>query len=166
MSELWLKYRDQLAGGWRCISYEIFDEDSPDAKLVSLPHGSSPIGRSYLSRNGYLSAHLATPSRMQFSESGVPWAKRSDAEIANVARGLSMYCGYLELFEDEKGLFWKTKVEVASDPTRVGGFQTRRVEYFENDGESIKVVRPMDPIVLEVSGQAPSLFSIFLLNHE
>ena len=109
------------------------------------------MGRSYLSRNGYLAAHLATPDRMHFSESDVPWANRSDAEIANVARGLSMYCGYMELFKDDKGLYWKTKVEIASDPTRVGGFQTRRVEHFEENGEAFKVVRPVDPIVLEVS---------------
>lgn len=151
MSDLWLAHRDQLAGGWKCISYEIYTGDPPNVKLVSRPHGNSPMGRSYLSRNGYLAAHLATPNRMQFSESGVPWTKRSDAEIANVARGLSMYCGYIELFKDEKGLFWKTKVEIASDPTRVGGFQTRRIEHFEENGEAFKVVRPVDPIVLEVS---------------
>jgi hypothetical protein len=154
MSDLWLEYRDQLAGGWKCISYEIYTGESPNAKLVSRPHGTSPMGRSYLSRNGYLAAHLATPDRMQFSDSDVPWGKRSDAEIANVARGLSMYCGYMELFKDEKGLFWKTKVEIASDPTRVGGFQTRRVDHFEDNGEAFKIVRPVDPIVLEVSDQA------------
>lgn len=109
------------------------------------------MGRSYLSRNGYLAAHLATPDKMHFSDSGLAWAKRSDCEIANVARGLSMYCGYIQLFENEKGLFWETKVEIASDPTRVGGFQTRRVEYFEENGEAFMLLRPVDPIVLEVS---------------
>ena len=97
---------------------------------------------------------MATPDRMHFSDSNVPWSNRSDAEIANVARGLSMYCGYMELFKDEKGLFWKTKVEIASDPTRVGGYQTRRVECFEENGEAFMVLRPVDPSVLEVSDQA------------
>ncbi|KAJ9602698.1 hypothetical protein H2200_012892 [Cladophialophora chaetospira] len=151
MSELWLEYRDRLAGGWKCISYEIYDGASPDAKVVSRPQGTNPMGRSYLSRHGYLAAHLATPDRMRASDTGMPWAKRSDAEIAHVARGLSMYCGYMELFKDEKGLFWKTKVEIASDPTRVGGFQTRRVELSEENGHAIKIVRPVDPILLDVS---------------
>ncbi|OQV09500.1 Lipocalin-like domain-containing protein [Cladophialophora immunda] len=154
MSDLWHEYRDHLTGGWKCISYEIYDGPSPSAKLVARPHGNNPMGRSYLSRNGYLAAHLATPDRMKYSESDVPWAKRSDAEIANVARGLSMYCGYMELFKDDKGLFWKTKVEIASDPTRVGGFQTRRVEFLEENGEAFKVLRPVDPIVLEDGTQA------------
>lgn len=157
MSDLWLKHRDHLAGGWKCVSYEIYAGESPDAKLVSRPHGDNPMGRSYLSRKGYLSAHMATPDRMKFSDSGVPWAQRSDEEIANVARGLSMYCGYLELFEDEKGLFWKTKVEIASDPTRVGGFQTRRVEYIQENGEALMVLRPVDPVTLKVSS-SPCIF--------
>lgn len=157
MSDLWLKHRDKLAGGWKCVSYEIFDaEDPSNANLISKPHGDSPIGRSYLSRKGYLAAHLATPSRLQCSESSVPWSKRDDAEIANVARGLSMYCGYMELLEDEGGLYWKTKVEVASDPTRIGGYQVRRVKHVEENGHAFKIVRPVDPIILEVSSTRES----------
>lgn len=153
MSDLWLKHREQLAGGWKCVSYGVYDGEGPNAKLLSKPHGDNPLGRSYLSRNGYLAAHLAEPERIkQFSKnSDIPWAKRSDAEIANVARGLSMYCGYMELSEDDKGLLWRTKVEVASDPTRVGGYQTRRVQHVEENGKSFKILRPVDPIVLEVS---------------
>ncbi|EXJ82707.1 hypothetical protein A1O3_06521 [Capronia epimyces CBS 606.96] len=154
MSDLWPEYCHQLAGGWKLLSYEFYSGEPPNAKLVSRPHGTSPLGRSHLSRNGYLSAHLATPARMQFSDSDVPWAKRSDAEIANVARGLSMYCGYLQLFKDDQGLFWKTNVEIASDPTRVGGVQTRRVEYLEENGQAFMVLRLVDPIALEDGTQA------------
>ncbi|KAJ9643669.1 hypothetical protein H2204_001814 [Knufia peltigerae] len=155
MSETWLKHRDELVGGWRCVSYGVYDREGPDAKLISKPHGDNPLGRSYVSRNGYLAAHLAAPDRItQFDkDSKTPWAKRSDAEIANVARGLSMYCGYMELSEDDKGLLWKTKVEIASDPTRVGGYQTRRVEYVEENGKHFKIVRPVDPILFEDGSQ-------------
>ena len=158
MSDLWLKHRDHLAGGWECVSYEIFDaEDSTKANLIAKPHGDKPLGRSYVSRQGYLAAHLATPSRLQFSDSSVPWSKRSDEEIANVARGLSMYCGYMELFEDEKGLYWRTKVEIASDPTRIGGYQVRRVEHVVEDGQAFKIVRPVDPVNLEDGRKAWSV---------
>jgi hypothetical protein len=88
---------------------------------------------------------------MQLSDSKTPWATRSDAEIAHVARGISMYCGHLRLWKDEKGLIFSTTVEVASDPTRIGGQQTRRLEYFEEDGVEFQVLRPVNPMVLEVS---------------
>ena len=44
-----------------------------------------------------------------------------------------MYCGRVELYEDEQGLWWRTKVDVSSDPERVGGFEVRRVEVIEWD---------------------------------
>lgn len=65
-----------------------------------------------------------------------------------------MYCGYMELFEDSQGLYWKTKVAVASDPTRVGGFQVRRVEPVIEEGQTFKIVRPVDPSILEVCATA------------
>lgn len=155
-SDLWLKHRADLAGGWKCISYALYTtpRPGPNDKPISYPHGPTPNGRSYMSPEGYVSAHLANPTHLQEVQdknSSQPWSSRGDAEIARVARGLSMYCGWMELFEDEEGLYWKTKVEIASDPTRVGGFQTRRVEHFEEGGECYKVLRPEGAVVLEVS---------------
>ena len=95
---------------------------------------------------------MAKPDRMAKPlPSGKPWQEGSDHEVANVARGLSMYCGHLELFEDEDGLFWQTKVEVYSDPNRMGGLEVRRVEYLEEDGRAFMVLQPKDEMVMEVS---------------
>lgn len=63
-----------------------------------------------------------------------------------------MYCGYLELFEDERGLYWETRVQVSSDPSRMGGLEVRRVEYFEKGEKKCMVLRPVRDMVMEVSG--------------
>lgn len=67
-----------------------------------------------------------------------------------MARGLSMYCGWLELFEDDEGsLFWETRVEVSSDPNRKGGKEVRRVEL--RNGGRMMVLKPVRDMVMEVS---------------
>lgn len=68
-----------------------------------------------------------------------------DTEVAHVARGLSMYCGYMTLLENDKGLCWQTRVEVASDPVRVGRIAERQVRIIEEEGLAGKNV------VLELS---------------
>lgn len=83
--------------------------------------------------------------------SGKAWHESEDAEVANVARGCSMYCGYFELFGDGEGLFWRTRVEVASDPSWVGGFQERRVVIEERGGKVFLELRPAGDMVLELS---------------
>ncbi|KAK3722379.1 hypothetical protein LTR37_002370 [Vermiconidia calcicola] len=146
---LWPQWRDKIAGGWKCITYEMFDGSGPDRKLTAKPHGDDPLGRVLISSNGFLSAHIARRDRMGALPSGNAWQLGEDKEVAHVARGLSMYCGYLELFEDEEGLFWKTKVEICSDPNRFGGFEERRIEYFEEDGKAFMVLQPKQDMVLE-----------------
>ncbi len=150
MTNIWSRYRDKIAGGWRCISYEMFDKDSPDQKLIAKPHGDNPLGRVLISQNGFLSAHLARPDRQGPLPSGNAWQTGEDKEVAHVARGLSMYCGYLELFEDGDGLFWKTKVECSSDPNRVGGFEVRRIQFLEDGERKFMVLRPKQDLITEV----------------
>lgn len=67
----------------------------------------------------------------------------------------------MELFEDENGLYWETKVEIASDPSRIGGLQIRRVQHVEENGQTFKIVRPVDPTILDVS--APNKWRLSLL---
>ena len=62
-----------------------------------------------------------------------------------------MYCGYFELFEDSEGLFWRTKVEISSDPGRVGEFEERRVSFVEEGGKKLMVLRPTGEMTMEVS---------------
>lgn len=149
---LWKQYRDRFAGGWRCVSFECFDSSGPGKKLIAKPHGDEPLGRVLISRHGFLSAHMARPDRAgQPLPSGKVLQEGGDAEVADVARGLSMYCGYLELFEDEHGLWWQTRVEVSSDPRRMGGLEVRRIEYFEKDGKAFMILQPEKDMVIEVS---------------
>ncbi|KAK5137656.1 hypothetical protein LTR08_007951 [Meristemomyces frigidus] len=147
---IWPNHAAKLAGGWKCISFEVFNGSGPEKKLVSKPHGEHPLGRVLISKNGWLSAHMAKPDRMaQPLPSGSTWQEGSDEEVAHVARGLSMYCGRLELFEDDSGMYWQTRVEVCSDPNRMGGLEVRRVEYLEEGGKTFMVLQPKNDMVME-----------------
>lgn len=128
----------------------MFDTGGPNKKLIAKPHGDNPLGRVLISPNGFLSAHIARPDRQGPLPSGNPWQTGEDKEVAHVARGLSMYCGYLELFEDDDGLYWQTKVECSSDPNRFGGLEVRRIEYFEEGGKTFMVLQPKQDLILEV----------------
>jgi hypothetical protein len=149
-ANLWNEYRDKIAGGWSCVTYEMFDGSGPDKKLIAKPHGDNPLGKVLVSRNGYLSAHIARRDRMGPLPSGKAWQTGEDKEVAHVARGLSMYCGYLELFKDDDGLWWQTRVEVCSDPNRIGGLEVRRLEYFEENGKAFMILQPKQDMILEV----------------
>ncbi|KAK0258485.1 hypothetical protein LTR91_022588 [Friedmanniomyces endolithicus] len=158
---VWPTYSSRIAGVWKTISFEI---QSPTGTLLAKPHGDKPLGRVQISPHGYLSAHMADPQRMSSAPpsgpSGKAWVQAGDAEVAAVARGVSMYCGYLELFEgspdgDEgeegakRGLWWQTRVDVSSDPSRMGGLEVRNVELMEEGGKQFMVLRPRNDMVLE-----------------
>lgn len=151
-SILWTTHRSALVGVWKCISFEFHDTSG---KLIRKPHGDNPLGRVQISQNAYLSAHVANPERMEGPlPSGKAWQEGGDAEVAHVARGCSMYCGYFDLFENAEGLFWRTKVEISSDPGRVGGIEERRVAFEEEEeeegGRRLMVLRPTRKMTLEV----------------
>jgi hypothetical protein len=150
---VWNQYKDKLAGGWKNISYEIFDGDGPDKKLLSKPHGDKPLGRVLLSPNGWLAAHMAFPQRMVPTKSSPDFQLASDKEVAYIARGLSMYCGYVQLFKDEgseEGEFWwETMVEIASDPNRIGGIQKRMLKYTEEGGKAYMELKPENDMVFD-----------------
>jgi len=153
---LWSTYNSALIGVWKCIS---FDFHSPNGQLIHKPHGDNPLGRVQISQNAFLSAHVANPERMKGPlPSGKAWQEGGDAEVAHVARGCSMYCGYFELFEDSEGLFRRTKVEISSDPGRVGGIEERRVAFEEDEGgKRLMVLRPTEDMTLEVCSSARSV---------
>jgi len=92
---------------------------------------------------------MARPERMGPLPSGKAWQVGEDKEVAHVARGLSMYCGYLELFEDDDGLYWQTKVECCSDPNRINGLEERRVSMMEEGGKQFMVLQPKKDMLLE-----------------
>ncbi len=167
MTGVWDHYKHRLIGGWRAISYELRESDSPNATVVAKPHGDKPLGRAVITPHGFLSAHLAIPERLTSGPlpSGKPWQMGEDKEVAWVARGLSMYCGYLKLYQEEsktggeedgeEGLWWETTVEVCSDPARYGGKERRKVRFVKDNrdakhGGELMELRPFQDLVTEV----------------
>ncbi|KAK0932532.1 hypothetical protein LTR29_015909 [Friedmanniomyces endolithicus] len=169
---VWPTYSSRIAGVWKTISFEIHSPTDPNAVLAK-PHGDKPLGRVQISPLGYLSAHMADPQRMSSAlpsgPSGKAWVQAGDVEVAAVARAVSTYCGYLELFEgspggeggqgggeegqgkgeESKGLWWQTRVDVSSDPSRMGGLEVRNVELMDEGGKQFMVLRPKNDMVLE-----------------
>jgi hypothetical protein len=119
---IWSDYRDKLAGGWRCISFEVFDATGPTRKMIAKP--DTPAGRVLLSPNGYISA---------------------------MVMGMGCYTGYLSLFRDENGLYWQTTVDASLEPTRIGRTEERRLDYFEEGGKEFMELQPVNEVTLEVS---------------
>lgn len=153
MTSLWPEYRAKLAGVWKCISYEMFDCSSSnnERKLLAKPHGENPLGRVSISPNAWLAAHLLRPDRVDSLQSHSSSQKAPDAELAHVARGMAMYCGYFQLLRDvEGGLYWRTEVEVSSDPNRIGGIEERKVVLMEEGGRQVMILEPRQDMLLDV----------------
>ncbi|EME86811.1 uncharacterized protein MYCFIDRAFT_77372 [Pseudocercospora fijiensis CIRAD86] len=160
MTEVWDQYRDLLIGCWENISYEMFVVDASHRRLVAKPHGETPLGRLSISPQGWVAAHLARPDRMGPLPSGKPWMTAPDQEVAHVARGLSMYCGYMKLYRNDEGqLYWQTRVEVSTDPSRMGGIEERKVTLVDEDGKTFLFLEPKQDMLLEVSHASAAAFS-------
>ncbi|CZT14996.1 uncharacterized protein RCC_00913 [Ramularia collo-cygni] len=128
----------------------MFDCSSGERKLLAKPHGDSPLGRVSISQGGWLAAHLLRPDRVAALPSGKPWQVAPDADLAYVARGMSMYCGYFQLFKDDTGgLYWQTTVEVSSDPSRIGGIEERKVILQQEGGKQYMILEPKQDMLLD-----------------
>ncbi|KXT17680.1 hypothetical protein AC579_9052 [Pseudocercospora musae] len=150
MTEVWDQYKDVLVGCWKTISYEMFEVKGSERKLVAKPHGETPLGRVSISPQGWLAAHLARPDRTSPLPSGKPWMTAPDHEVAHVARGLSMYCGYMKLYRNSEGqLYWQTRVEVSTDPSRMGGIEERKVTLVDEGGKTFMTLEPKQDMLLE-----------------
>ncbi|KAM0722200.1 hypothetical protein Q7P37_001641 [Cladosporium fusiforme] len=156
-SDLWVTHRGQIAGVWKCVSYELRDSNG---NMLAKPHGDKPLGRAHISLQGYISGLVANPYRMHNRlPSGRPWSQGEDAEVAHIAKGQIMYRGYLELFEDAEELYWQTKVEVANDPSMVGGIEEKRLEFIfdEEKQKTYLVLTPKKEVFME-NGQKVQAF--------
>ncbi|KAF2097127.1 hypothetical protein NA57DRAFT_77382 [Rhizodiscina lignyota] len=160
---VWPQAKDKLAGGWKCIKYEIFDGDGPDKKLIRKPHGDNPLGRTILTPGGFLSAHMAFPDRLKPTKSASDFQLCSDEEVAYIAKGFSMYCGQVELFKDpgsaEGEYWWETTVVIATDPNRIGGKQVRKLQYWEENGKQYMELRPQKDMVYDDGTRARAVLT-------
>ncbi|KJX92982.1 hypothetical protein TI39_contig4472g00001 [Zymoseptoria brevis] len=160
-TSLFPQYASLLVGTWKCISFHLYSipsspSPSQPASLLSKPHGDTPLGRVSISPTGWLAAHLFTPSHLSTLPPDTSWQTAPNEDVAKVARGLGMYCGFMEVFEDEEegSLWWRTTVEVAADPGMIGGREERRVRFEREDGEGeegreVMVLEPMKEFVVE-----------------
>ncbi|KAI5357610.1 putative Lipocalin-like domain-containing protein [Septoria linicola] len=150
MAEVWNQYRESIAGGWRLISYHLVDTTGPQTRLLAKPHGDNPLGRVFISRQGWLAAHLARPHLMAPDPDRASMETASDEQAARIARGLSMYCGYMILYQDDHGgLYWQTRVEISTDPDKISGIQERKVTLTEEDGKSYMTLEPKQDFTTE-----------------
>ena len=156
MDDLWNQHKSHIVGVWKLISYDIFDSDGPDKKLIGKPHGDNPEGRAVITPGAFLSGHLMTPDRIQ---TATQISTASDEEAAYIARGISMYCGNFKFCEGGNNeLWWETKVKIASDPSRIGGLQVRKLQYFEEEGKSFMLLTPKQDMPYGVSFRCVSSF--------
>ncbi|EXJ80344.1 hypothetical protein A1O1_08488 [Capronia coronata CBS 617.96] len=150
MTNVFKKHRDKLAGAWSLVSWEMYDAEGPEKKLVSRPHGDKPLGKVVISQSGYLCAILVKPASLTPLQSD-DWSKASDEEVLRIGRNLTSYAGPMDLHETKDGgLLWHTTVEIANNPNWIGKLQTRRAEYSEQDGVAYMTLRPVKAYVHKV----------------
>ncbi|KIX10469.1 uncharacterized protein Z518_01552 [Rhinocladiella mackenziei CBS 650.93] len=145
MTNVFEKYSDKFSGVWNLISWEMYDSDGPDKKLVSKPHGDDPLGKAVISPSGYLSAILVPRACMTPFLSD-EWGHASDEEVLRVSRNLTAYAGPMTLLESENGdgsFLWHTAVEIANNPNWVGKLQTRKAVYSEENGIAYMTLEPV-----------------------
>lgn len=97
---------EDLHGTWRLVSAIAADEGG---RALPPPYGPKPMGRLALDASGRMMAVLCD---------GRP--SMPDGEV----RAYSSYCGNYTV----NGLMLVTHVDAASDPSRVGSVQSRRLE--------------------------------------
>ncbi len=157
MTNVFEKHSAKLTGVWSLLTYEMFDSEGPDRKLLSKPHGDEPLGKVVISKSGYLSAILVPSSVLSPLPSDY-LMEASDEALARICRRLSTYSGFMTLLEREDGGFlWHTMVEVSNNPNWVGKEQTRRVDYFEDNGEAYMILRPVKDYLFPVGSSFPEL---------
>jgi hypothetical protein len=101
--------------------------------------------------DGYMSVLGTVPERTKRITSEVPWVVAADEDVAFIARYAMMYWGAFRIFEEDGGLRLATDVHVSLDPGWMGTEQVRSVVLKEEDGKTIMVLRPVQPLLNPVS---------------
>jgi hypothetical protein len=136
MSDIFATHSANLTGVWKLTSFHQYSTSTPKT-LLAKPHGDKPLGRVVIASSGYLTAQVAN-------------YESDNASGELVLRGASSYCGPLQLFEDERGLYWQTSVELSSNMDRLGGVQERRAKYWEEGGRVLMQLEPVGDMTTEV----------------
>ncbi|KAJ5390456.1 uncharacterized protein N7496_001524 [Penicillium cataractarum] len=157
MANVWLQHRSSIAGVWELTSFDIWDRNGSGRKLLSQPNGVEPLGRSVITPGGFSSAHNVNPQTLrQYSQ--VSLSEATDAQLAEILRAVSHYCGQVQLFEESDGtLRLEITVEAASDPQRLGSIQKRNLVYSNADGQTTMLLKPVGDFYLKACLFDPTL---------
>jgi hypothetical protein len=142
--------KNQLAGAWKLISFEVFSDDAPGSKPIAKPHGELPFGRIVFTPSGYMTATL-TPRERAMPLKTSEWIEASDKDVVFVARGMTTYSGPYRLFEEGEELRLHCDVEIALNPNWIGKPQLRKVTIHEEKGHMYLTLRPLQYLLLPVS---------------
>lgn len=147
--DAWHKHGQRLVGCWRCVKVEMFDTTGPDRRLPVKPHGEVPMGRLMISSRGYMSVLAVNPYVLGALQKHDNASEATDEEIAAYAREQTMYCGLLELLQEDDGqLTWQTKVEISADAKSIGCVQARWCRFEQLNGKMRLVLQSKESITL------------------
>jgi len=114
---------DAFVGTWLLVDFELRD---PDGNVI-YPFGKEGIGIAMIDENGYVSSHIMTPDRSQFS-SDPPPAEEAQAAYSSYFA----YYGKAEINEEEGTCV--THVIGSLNPDWIG---TDQVRYYELSGDRL-----------------------------
>lgn len=117
--------RERLIGGWSLVKFE---GTYPDGRVVS-PMGRNATGHIVYSANGFVSVNMMRGDRPDVTERKAFHA-RSDAAVAQVARGYFAYSGPFEV--DEERAVARHHFDLCIDPALIGTLQERHVRFFDD----------------------------------
>lgn len=150
MGNVFQKHNDKFTGVWSLVSWEVYDFDSPEKKLIFKPHGDNPNGKAVISKSGY-SSTIMVPSACLEPLKSDDWAQASDEEVLRIGRNLTTYSGFVTLLEDENGGYMcHTLVQISNNPNWIGKQQVRRAEYTIEDGVEYMTLWPPRVFVQKV----------------
>lgn len=139
---------DWVLGTWQCVSALTFS-DAAYTQTLNEPFGPKPLGRVTFTPDGYMSAILTHPDYAAPLDK--PWRSgATDAEVAQVARAMSSYCGPYQVSQREGETFLSTSVEISLEPNWIGTIQERKISFGELGGEKTMILRPVQPLLLVV----------------
>jgi len=120
-----MSVRERLIGAWELVTFE---SRLPDGRTVSAM-GRRATGHIVYSDNGLVSVNLSRAGRVP-EEKDTLFHDRSDAAVAEIARGYMAYSGRFEVNEERSVA--RHHFDLCLDPALIGTLQERHVRFFDD----------------------------------
>jgi hypothetical protein len=146
--------KERMIGAWTLLSFNTTLTSPTGTQTTIQNFGPTPLGRLLFTSDGWISTSGNDPSKLIVPS--VPWLVAPDQEIAAVARYVLSYWGAYRVFvldegEGEGEVRFETEVHFALDPSLIGTKQERKVEFRQEDGKELLVLRPVSDFPAPVS---------------